>query len=91
MQIDLLIQLRKEIYPNQKISTNTGRLCFTFTLSLLTPPPFLSLKKKENVLLSCFTRSIKISLFHREAEKKGKWIQREGTRIRYGLCNLPVI
>ena len=60
MQIDLLIQLRKEIYPNQKISTNTGRLCFTFTLSLLTPPLFLSLKKK-NVLLSCFIQSIKIS------------------------------
>ena len=47
MQIDLLIQLQKEIYPNQKISTNTGRLCFTFTLSLRTPPLSLSLKKKK--------------------------------------------
>lgn len=78
MQIDLLIQRQKEICPNQKISTNTYGLCFTFMLSLLTPPlfPFFSL-----LLLPPrspdFRQSIKISLFHREVEEKGKWVQTE--------------
>lgn len=67
MQIDLFIPLQKEICPNQKISTNTRGLCFTFMLSLSTPPLFLFFTVSPSLLLHTdFRHGIRMSLFQRE-------------------------